>query len=100
MGNFYDNTLALGGMYDFVDINGEANYTQSFLLDESIYNESGWFLEFQLNSNFDFSPASLQLFSAMLREEATTVSAPGTFPLMLLSAAGLIAMRQRKTKGE
>ena len=99
MGNFYDNTLAFGGMYDFVDINGEATYTQSFLLDESIYNESGWFLEFQLNSNFDVSPSSFQLFSAALREEVSDVSAPGTFPLMLLSAAGIIAMRQRKNKG-
>lgn len=98
LGNAYDHTLSFGGMYDFVDINGQAQYSQSFLIDSSIYNQSGWFLEFQVATNFDGAPSSMQVYSAALNE-VSSVPAPATLPLVLLSAAGFISLRQRKAKG-
>lgn len=95
--DFYDHTGALGFMYDSVDMNGPASFTQSFVLDSSFYNTSGWSLEFQVSSNFDFAPAFLTLNSVSIEESALSddVPAPASLGLLLATFAGL-SLRKRE----
>lgn len=90
LGGFFDHTGNLGAMFDGIDMNGAASFVEEFVLDSSFNNAAGWFLEFQVVSNFDFAPAFLTLNSASLSERAigaNPVSAPSMLALLVLFAS-------------
>lgn len=104
-GNYYDGAGELGFLYEPTDIDGAFNQVLTFELDNSFANQTGWFLDFQLNigiDDFGFSDAfgsSFALNSAFLTEvENTTVSAsaPATFGLLSLSLIGMFTQRKRR----
>ncbi|MCW8092182.1 hypothetical protein [Alteromonas sp. ASW11-130] len=81
-GNLYDHTGELGGMYNSMDITGADSFRHSFRLDEMFNNHTGWFLEFQINSNFDELASSITINEVQLFD-VSNVDTPPTLPLLL-----------------
>jgi len=92
-GNLFDQDMNFGALFDAIDINGAASYQQQILLADSYKNQTGWFLEFQINSNFDFEAASITVNSVAL-DAVEAVSAPAGLSLVVLGFA-FAGWRQR-----
>ncbi|MEP1448872.1 MAG: PEP-CTERM sorting domain-containing protein [Paraglaciecola sp.] len=102
LGNYYDQTGALGFLYAPTDIDGAFSQILSFELDSSFVNQGGWFLDFQLNIGVDaqgFSDAygSTFILNSVSLIENTSQSVPEPAALSLFSL-GLIGLYMRKKR--
>jgi hypothetical protein len=97
MGSQFDHTGQLGEIFN-QEILGAESFLQTFTIDESFYNTSGWTLEIQLGSSFRFEESSsLTLNSVSLLERSIDVSAPASFSLVFLSFLA-ISLYSRNSK--
>jgi hypothetical protein len=100
-GNYYDQTGGLGFLFAPTDINGAFSQVLSFELDNSFVNQSGWFLDFQLNIGVDdngFSDAfgsSFLINSVSLNEVENVVPEPSVLGLLSLGLLGLYIRKKR-----
>lgn len=101
IGNYYDQTGGLGFLFAPTDINGAFSQVLSFELDNSFVNQSGWFLDFQLNigvADTGFSDAfgsSFLINSVSLNEVENVVPEPSVLGLLSLGLLGLYIRKKR-----
>ncbi|MFT2091968.1 PEP-CTERM sorting domain-containing protein [Paraglaciecola sp. 2405UD69-4] len=103
MGNYFDEGGELGFLYEPTDINQALSQTVSYEIDSSFANQTGWFLDFQLNlgvDEFGFSDAygsSFLINSVSLTEVDAVVSEPATVWLFSLGLIGLFLRNRRNS---
>ena len=101
LGNYFSEEGELGFLYDPTDINGALSQTVSYEIDNSFANQTGWFLDFQLNIGADdsgFSDAygsTFLLNSVSLTEVDAVVSEPAAAWLLSLGLMGLFVRNRR-----
>ncbi|WJG11207.1 hypothetical protein [Aliiglaciecola sp. LCG003] len=99
LGNLYDENGQLGTLFD-ADVDGENTYQLTYNLAASLLNQSGWYLDFQLNIGADnngftdFAGSSLYIDNVTLQE--VKVSAPQSLSLFCLSLCGLLLSRKKR----
>jgi hypothetical protein len=96
-GNYFDENGDSGFLVDPTDINGLFTNTYTFTIDSSFLNQTGWFLDFQLNLGFDGFTGLTDGFGSSLfvnevslvaiPDEANEVNAPATIYLLSLFIA-------------
>jgi hypothetical protein len=98
--DYYNQNGGLGFLVAPTDINGSANYSLSFELDNSFANQTHWSLDFQVllgidGFDTDFSGSSLAISNVSLTEQKVQVPAPSSVALVALGLFGLVARRNK-----
>ncbi len=104
LGNYYDETGNLGFLVDPIDVDGFFEDTFTFELDTSFLNQTGWFLDIQLNIGIDnqtFFPDALgttlyvnSVEMVEVKAPVSEVPEPSALALFLLGLVGLASPRK------
>lgn len=107
-GNYYNENGNLGFLIGPTDIDGAFRNEVTFNIDSSFANQTGWFLDFQVDIGWDgdtgYSDAfgsTLYINSVEMAEvvtETKRVTSPPTLYLLLIVLAGAIKFRRKNNK--
>jgi len=97
-GNYFDENGNLGFLIGPTDIDGNMSEEFTFEIDTSFLNQSGWYLDFQLNLGFDNQTGFTDAFGSTLfinnvsltEIQAPSIPEPSTIAILALGIAALV----------
>lgn len=104
LGNYYDENHVQGFLIEQTGIDGNFSDSLVFEIDTSFVNESGWYLDFQLNINWDDQTLLSDGFGSTLfidnvsltevKAPISSVPEPSTLSALMLGLIGLIVRKK------
>ncbi len=94
--DYFDENGLLGSLFS-LDIDGFADFSLDFELNNSFVNQAGWSLEFQMNDTFDSFGSLLSISNVSITEvlaPVTDVPEPTSLAIFALGFAGLFSRRK------